>query len=207
METITHEEVAPLPVFIGMAPAGPLGLLSEDGISEDQLRILRNLEEFEAPFLKEKLAKDGKFEGDGEFAEAFFEWKRYVALSVLCRGVPLSMASTEVDEVWHYFILFTREYRDFCHQVLGRFLHHSPNVPSSPMSSDARGNLVRNYRKHFGRLAPLWARAIKEKRHEGCECDSPASKTKIAKSNCNGGCVCNDDCTLQSKKKGGRLHL
>ncbi|MEL6868036.1 MAG: hypothetical protein AAFP19_26670 [Bacteroidota bacterium] len=30
-----------------------------------------------------------------------------------------------IDEMWHTFILFTKEYHDFCMKYFGRFLHHN----------------------------------------------------------------------------------
>ena len=38
----------------------------------------------------------------------------------------IAMPSQAVDEAWHEFILFTREYKRFCEKALGRFLHHTP---------------------------------------------------------------------------------
>jgi hypothetical protein len=35
--------------------------------------------------------------------------------------------SEEVDMGWHTFILYTREYAEFCERVAGRFIHHTPN--------------------------------------------------------------------------------
>ncbi|TMR05554.1 hypothetical protein ETD83_06210 [Actinomadura soli] len=35
--------------------------------------------------------------------------------------------SQAVDIGWHAFILYTREYAEFCHRVAGRFIHHTPN--------------------------------------------------------------------------------
>lgn len=32
-----------------------------------------------------------------------------------------------VDIGWHTFILYTREYAEFCERVAGRFIHHVPN--------------------------------------------------------------------------------
>ena len=32
-----------------------------------------------------------------------------------------------VDEMWHNFILFTKEYQDFCARYFGGYLHHSPS--------------------------------------------------------------------------------
>ena len=48
----------------------------------------------------------------------------------LCRMAgrrPVAMPSQAVDVAWHEFILYTRQYRDFCDGALGRFLHHTPN--------------------------------------------------------------------------------
>lgn len=33
-----------------------------------------------------------------------------------------------VDEMWHCFILCTRDYSDFCFKFFGAFLHHSPHL-------------------------------------------------------------------------------
>lgn len=47
----------------------------------------------------------------------------------MCRASPnkmVSMPSFAVDQAWHEFILFTREYKEFCNQAFGRYLHHTP---------------------------------------------------------------------------------
>lgn len=45
----------------------------------------------------------------------------------------VSMPSQVVDIAWHEFILFTRDYEQFCAKALGRFLHHTPaEAMSSP---------------------------------------------------------------------------
>ena len=36
------------------------------------------------------------------------------------------MPSQVVDDAWHTFILFTRNYELFCRKAFGRFLHHTP---------------------------------------------------------------------------------
>lgn len=41
-------------------------------------------------------------------------------------GYRISMPSKVVDDAWHEFILFTLEYKKFCQQAFGRFLHHTP---------------------------------------------------------------------------------
>ena len=34
----------------------------------------------------------------------------------------------EIDDMWHTFLLFTKDYISFCQQYLGGFFHHSPNT-------------------------------------------------------------------------------
>jgi hypothetical protein len=38
----------------------------------------------------------------------------------------VSMPSVIVDDLWHEFILYTREYQRFCRRAFGGFLHHAP---------------------------------------------------------------------------------
>ena len=45
----------------------------------------------------------------------------------------LAMPSQAVDDAWHEFSLFTRQYDSFCRHAFGRFLHHTPaEAMSSP---------------------------------------------------------------------------
>lgn len=46
-----------------------------------------------------------------------------------------------VDIGWHTFILYTREYADFCQQLAGRFIHHSPSDEEGV--SYGTGNIAR----------------------------------------------------------------
>lgn len=42
----------------------------------------------------------------------------------------------EIDQMWHEFILFTRDYTQFCEHYFGEYMHHMPNIfdnmPVSP---------------------------------------------------------------------------
>lgn len=40
----------------------------------------------------------------------------------------VSMPSQVADDVWHEFILYTKNYEAFCGKAFGRFLHHTPAV-------------------------------------------------------------------------------
>ncbi len=40
----------------------------------------------------------------------------------------VAMPSQAVDDLWHEFILYTRNYEHFCQKAFGSFLHHTPAV-------------------------------------------------------------------------------
>ncbi|WP_160713255.1 glycine-rich domain-containing protein [Chitinophaga solisilvae] len=59
--------------------------------------------------------------------QAIREYKRFVYLCCLSRNG--ASPSVVVDKVWHMHLLYTVEYwKEFCPDVLGRELHHYPNV-------------------------------------------------------------------------------
>jgi hypothetical protein len=54
----------------------------------------------------------------------FEEMKQYLASTQTTSGHR--SPSKAVDLAWHEFILFTRDYTEFCHQYFGCFVHHVP---------------------------------------------------------------------------------
>jgi hypothetical protein len=49
----------------------------------------------------------------------------------------VSMPSQVTDDLWHEFILYTRNYQAFCQQAFGRFMHHTP---AAAMGGQRRAN-------------------------------------------------------------------
>ena len=49
----------------------------------------------------------------------------------------VSMPSQVADDLWHEFILYTRNYQAFCGRAFGRFMHHTP---AAVMGSQRRAN-------------------------------------------------------------------
>ncbi|WP_206198542.1 glycine-rich domain-containing protein [Zoogloea dura] len=54
------------------------------------------------------------------------ELRNFFRVALAAQGRMVSMPSQAVDVAWHEFILFTKGYRLFCRQGLGRFLDHTP---------------------------------------------------------------------------------
>jgi hypothetical protein len=93
---------------------------------------------YEAPFLIEKLCKENITETPEEARALFAEFKKYLWLVSVDDSVDWKMYSLRVDEVWHQFVLFTREYIDFCMQFFHLYVQHNPsNAPDRPLPGDA----------------------------------------------------------------------
>jgi hypothetical protein len=87
---------------------------------------------YEAPFLIEKLLKAHIVDTPEEGQALFVEVKRFFVLVRSDDTKMWEMYSARIDEAWHQFILFTKEYTDFCRRFFGRYIPHSPsNAPKS----------------------------------------------------------------------------
>jgi hypothetical protein len=42
----------------------------------------------------------------------------------------------EIDDMWHTFLLFTKDYMDFCTQYFGQFMHHNPKTAETSQTPD-----------------------------------------------------------------------
>ncbi|OGZ42522.1 MAG: hypothetical protein A3C80_01360 [Candidatus Ryanbacteria bacterium RIFCSPHIGHO2_02_FULL_45_43] len=53
----------------------------------------------------------------------------------LCADFPKERfaPSRGVDIGWHAFLMYTREYAEFCQRVAGRFIHHAPSDDDKPV--------------------------------------------------------------------------
>lgn len=58
--------------------------------------------------------------------EVFEGLRDYFLICNLAGRRMVAMPSQAVDDAWHEFILFTRQYDSFCSRAFGRFLHHTP---------------------------------------------------------------------------------
>lgn len=93
---------------------------------------LRAALSYEAPFLIEKLVQDYIVRSESDAEDLFREVKRYIVFVQANRDSIWDMHSLRIDEAWHQFVLFTREYIDFCHEYFGMYVQHRPaNAPET----------------------------------------------------------------------------
>ncbi len=73
-----------------------------------------------------------------EASELFDDLKRFL---FLCATQEERLGPTDrIDEAWHNFILFTKDYRNFCTDILGKFVEHVPLSTRDRSKKD--GNLM-----------------------------------------------------------------
>jgi hypothetical protein len=117
---------------------------------------------YEAPFLIEKLIKNAVVDTAEEGDALFREVKRYLVLAHQDQDHVWNMYSLRVDEAWHQFILFTRQYMDFCHRYFGRYIPHNPsNAPKvefvRPVEKTSFEQFHARYQELFGEPLPdVW---------------------------------------------------
>jgi hypothetical protein len=140
----------------------PLGVLPTHAFSTEQVEMLGALDRADLWFVDERLTRKQGFSAV-RAQEAILEFKRYMALVGLgYRG--LGMISPEVDEVWHAFILFTKEYAAFCRAAFGEFIHHVPRTSRDESPPVGPEKFLQAYGEVFGDLPEIWRERIGKRR-------------------------------------------
>lgn len=83
------------------------------------------LQSYQNQHVVARYAKENKL--SLETAQVHFEeCKKFL---YLCSISDVALSPSErIDKVWHEFIMFTRDYQNFCKDVLGSFIHHVPDI-------------------------------------------------------------------------------
>lgn len=93
-----------------------------------------------------------------EARKLFSETKKFLILCAANRGTGFA-PSEYVDKMWHEFILFSRDYVQFC-EILGiGYLHHEPSARPQPNSYEKTFD---GLQKMFGKVnLTYWANPSK----------------------------------------------
>lgn len=159
----------------------PFDLSDKVHLSEEQLERLRVIEEYDLWFIAERVKSKGIL-SEHRVDEALIEFKKYMALVALGHE-ELGMHSSEVDEVWHSFILFTREYEEFCRKISGRMIHHRPNTSRRPHLPPASVSKFKQaYTTFFGPPPPIWL--SRKSSDASADARSPAEGSEILPGDC-----------------------
>lgn len=122
-----------------------------EAFNDDQIRAGR-------PFSCEQvypiLARFGK--ADYEIARLLEkEFKRFVAITLLTPSKPHAPCGA-VDQYWHFFILHSEEYVQFCEEIWGNF-HGDPKYRHHyPAKEDTRAGMLDAYLDTRGVYVDVW---------------------------------------------------
>ncbi|WP_426233528.1 glycine-rich domain-containing protein [Pararhizobium sp. DWP3-4] len=117
---------------------------------------------FEAPYLVEKLLKDHVVSSSKEAEALFREVKRYLVLTASSPTIAWGMYSLRIDQIWHQFILFTRQYIEYCRANFGKYIQHAPSTAPAvdglpKMAPSTLDMFAERYEELFGEPLPdLW---------------------------------------------------
>lgn len=94
--------------------------------------------EYEFPdYLIKRFKNDHKYLNDNDVYLTIEGLKDFFSIGVLTYGQgPIEMPSKYADYLWHTFLLFTKEYTDFCNKAFGYFFHHIPDQSSFSKSDE-----------------------------------------------------------------------
>jgi len=67
-----------------------------------------------------------------------FEKKKNQNIQELPQSLDIFKFQRSFDEMWHHFILFTKDYMDFCDEFLGMYVHHQPHFGEDKRSTEER---------------------------------------------------------------------
>jgi hypothetical protein len=119
------------------------------------------------------------------------ELKRYLAMCLADPEAAYGMFGP-VDELWHTWILFTREWCEFSNSVAGRYIHHSPTTREekkaarSGQGPSAYQRFLTDYPGYFGEEPPAECWPSPKAAHACANCCT----------NCGSSCAgCGQNCT------------
>ena len=62
--------------------------------------------------------------------QTFTAFKQFMIVCAVKPGPKIT--SEPIDHMWHSFLLFTKDYKQFCDNYLGRFINHEPFEQAAP---------------------------------------------------------------------------
>ena len=96
----------------------------------DQASLISKIMDYPMGTIMKRCQKDFGYDAH-EIKILEKELKRYLSLVIIERSMnqqTSGMYSTDVDNLWHTFILFTKEYTAFSETFTGKYIHHAPNI-------------------------------------------------------------------------------
>lgn len=125
----------------------PLNCKSE--LSEEIISLFKKIDDFDLSIIKNQMITNENFSQE-KADEAEIEAKKFLAASLLSTE-DLAILNGDPDMFWHYLVLNTTIYRNFCKDALGKtFIDHVPVTSSSSFVKEPYKKTLKELEKYFG---------------------------------------------------------
>ena len=116
--------------------------------------LLDEVMDYENPDIVARMKKElGLIEEEANLL--FDDTKRFLYLTAMYPGTW--SPPKKVDKGWHEFLMFTKDYTEFCQRFFGRFIHHEPKRLNDPSTGGSQTrNAILAARELFGDLSSNW---------------------------------------------------
>jgi hypothetical protein len=122
-------------------------------LPKDAASMLAAVTDYKNPELIERFKRKlGLSASDAE--QLFVDTKRYLYLCAVA-GKPLAPPA-QIDQGWHEFLMYTKDYQEFCSSHFGKFVHHTPNPTLTPHAVLRVSDTSKLAAAHFGELSTNW---------------------------------------------------
>lgn len=88
-------------------------------------------------------------------------------------GCTMTPDIEKLDGMWHTFLLFTRDYADFCERYFGFFLHHVPNEDEEGQPFD-EASLRQQLEQQYALVYDVLGEETLTAWHDECRYAAPA---------------------------------
>jgi len=105
-----------------------------DGFAVQESSFFAHVMAWQSPSVVARIARNCNLSA-ADADRLFMEVKMFLLRSATA-GHPIR-PSKEVDAGWHEFLMFTREYRTFCQDVLGTYVDHCPDHAPESLRAEA----------------------------------------------------------------------
>lgn len=123
--------------------------------TDEQLDKLKMIQALPLGDVRSRVAEQGSLP-ESILEDAVTEYRKFLFLAACGYRHELAMCSEAVDEVWHTHILFTEAYVRDCNQILGRYLHHKPQLGENWGDKERVAGFCELYQQVFGELPTVW---------------------------------------------------
>ena len=134
---------------------------AQNSIEIDRDKVIEKVMAYQMPDIIERCKKDFDYtDEDMQILEK--EFKRFLILCILRPDSDpgVGMYSKDVDNLWHTFILFTKEYAAFCMRYNNSFIHHVPTL-----DKDRTPEKLKNSGKKFQKFINMYETTFNEEIH------------------------------------------